>query len=204
MSEDHPRHRPSSQPTDQEITSAQAHESGHARRRVLELAGAAAVVSLAGCLGGGNGAATDEPTEPPADASCGVCKMAPVKFPDWNAQLVFGDGERVHFCSPGCFAAFYADPGHFVDGRSQDDIAGTWVTDHTSKAFTDAATASFVLETNADRIDAPMMKNPVPFADDADAQAYVEQYDDLGSDDVVGLDAFDVALAKQYRARFFE
>lgn len=175
----------------------------HTRRRVLELAGGAVAVSLAGCLGGG-GTDTDEPVEPPADASCGVCKMAPAEYPDWNAQLVFGDGTRVHFCSPGCFAAFYADPGHFEDGRSQDAIANSWVTDYLSTELTDAATASFVLEMNADRIDAPMMMNPVPFADEADAQVYVDRYDDLGADDVVGLDSFDLDIAKQYRGRFFE
>ena len=146
----------------------------------------------------------DEPVEPGDDASCGVCKMKPAKYPDWNAQLVFSDETRVHFCSPGCLVAFYADPGHFMDGRSQDGIAGVWVTDYESKETVDATTASFVLEMNPKRIDAPMMRNPVPFAEASAAMAYVDQYDDLSGEDVVGLDAFDVALAKEYRARFFE
>lgn len=182
---------------------AHHHGTGPSRRRVLELAGGAAVVSLAGCLGGG-GASPDQPVEPSEDASCGVCKMTPATYPDWNAQLTFADGERVHFCSPGCFVAFYADPGHFTEGRGRGDVANAWVTDYASKTAIDAATASFVLEMDPDRIDAPMMKNPVPFAEAADAREYVDQYDDLDADDVVGLDAFDRALARQYRAKFFD
>lgn len=179
---------------------------GPSRRRVIALAGGMGVVSLAGCLGAldGGGSAPEEPVDPADDAACGVCKMKPAKFPGWNAQLVFGDGTRVHFCSPGCFVAFYADPGRFLEGRRQADISAAWVTDQASGDWTDAMAASFVLETNAVRIDAPMMKNPVPFASRTDATAYVDQYDDLGSADIVGIEAFDVALAKQYRGRFFE
>jgi len=179
-------------------------ERGALGRRPV-LAGTAAILgaSVAGCLGG-TGQSLDEPAAVPEDATCAVCNMKPAEYPDWNAQLAFDDGERFHFCSPGCGTAFYADPGRFAEGRSRDAIEGIWFRDYGSTELTDGTAASFVLEMNADRIDAPMMKNPVPFADRADAVAYVEQYDDLGEDDVVGLDAFDVELAKQFRGRFFE
>lgn len=176
------------------------------RRQLLGVAGGVGAVSLAGCLGilEGGGSAPNEPVDPPDEAACGVCKMKPANHPEWNAQFAFGDGTRVHFCSPGCHVAFYADPGRFMDGRSREDIETGWVTDYTSKEWTDAMDAVYVLEMNPDRIEAPMMKNPVPFETQDDATAYVEQYDDLGPDDIVGIDAFDVSLAKQYRGRFFE
>lgn len=177
--------------------------SGVGRRPVL--AGTAGIIaaSAAGCLGG-SGQSLDEPAAVPEDAACGVCEMAPAEYPDWNAQLAFDDGERVHFCSPGCATAFYADPGQFTDGYDQDDVAGIWARDYESTVLIDATDASFVLETNADRIDAPMMKNPLPFSERTDAEDYVAQYDDLGPADVVGLEDFDVELARQFRGRFFE
>jgi copper chaperone NosL len=152
-----------------------------------------------------------EPDEPsaldrapvPEDAECSVCGMAPAKFPEWNGELSFEDGERAHFCSPGCLAAYYAAPGHFDDGRAQDDVLGTWAHDYDTKDWADGFDANWVLETNADRIDAPMGKNPLPFADREDALAYVDRYDDLSEADVVPLTAFDRDLAETYRGKFF-
>lgn len=175
------------------------------RRSALVTGAGALGATLAGCLGQEQGGPpASEPVDPPpADAECAVCRMTPRDYPEWNAQLSFEDGHRAFFCSPGCLVAYYADPGHFEDGRSQDGVAGVWVHDYTSKDLVDGVTASYVLEMDADRIDAPMMRNPVPFAAEADAVDYVEQYDDLSSDDVVSLDAFDRELAEQYRGRFF-
>jgi len=48
-----------------------------------------------------------------------------------------------------------------------------------------------------------MMTNPVPYAERADAKSYVEQYDDLTTDDVVGLTEFTTELGKQYRAKHY-
>lgn len=174
------------------------------RRRVLLAGATAAGASLAGCLGQPDGRSATEPVDPvPDDAECAVCKMKPAEFPEWNAQLSFDDEHRAFFCSPGCLVAYHADPGHFEEGRSQDAVAGVWVHDYASKELVDGQAASYVLEMDADRIDAPMSRNPVPFAAADDARGYVEQYDDLSTDDVVPLDAFDRDLAEQYRGRFF-
>jgi copper chaperone NosL len=144
----------------------------------------------------------DEAVEPvPADAKCAVCQMAPAKYPDWNAQATHEDGDRAFFCSPGCLVSYVAIPGHFAEGHSRSDLAGVWARDVDSSALVDATAAHWVLERDAERIDAPMMRNPLPFDTEDGALAYVDRYDDRTAHDVVGLDVFDVALARTYRAR---
>lgn len=200
------------------------HDYSHSRRTVLVGVAGASTIGLAGCTGqqGEDGettteTSTDEPSETttstsevaltdpidvPGDASCAVCEMKAANSPEWNAQLSMEDGERIHFCTPGCFTAYYAAPDHFDEGRSWDQVAGAWVRDYESTELVDVTAANFVLELNQERIDAPMGANPLPFNAEADATAYTDQYDDLMKQDVVGLSAFDVALARNYRARF--
>ena len=144
-----------------------------------------------------------EPAAVPEDESCTVCEMTPAKFPDANAQASVEGADRAFCCSPGCLTAFYADPARFRDGVTQDDIVGAWAHDYGTKAEIDAIAASFVLETGGERVDLPMMTNPVPFRDRAAALAYTGQYDDLGEADVVPLTAFTVDLASRYRGTFF-
>lgn len=151
---------------------------------------------------------TDEPSvleaaAVPDDASCGVCQMTPAEFPEANGQLSFEDGDRTYFCSPGCLTAYYGVPSHFDEGRAKDDVVGAWTHDYGAGDAIDAMAASFVLETDASRVDLPMMKNPVPFAKRADALGYVEKYDDLTGSDVLSLLAFDEELARTYRKKFF-
>ncbi|WP_135823798.1 nitrous oxide reductase accessory protein NosL [Halorussus ruber] len=142
--------------------------------------------------------------EVPDDATCPVCGMQPAKFPDANAQVAFEDGGREFPCSPGCLGAFYADTAAFADEREQDGIVSAWVHDYGTDELIDALEAWFVLETNGERVsDLPMKTNPVPYAERADAESYVEQYDDLTADDVVRLTDFTTELGKQYRAKHY-
>jgi nitrous oxide reductase accessory protein NosL len=204
-----------------------ARELAPSRRSLLSAVAGAAALGLAGCSGQPGGeettetetattdteTTTQEPTETtqadvtepvavPEDAECAVCGMQAAKFSEWNAQLSYEDGERVHFCTSGCLAAYHSAPSHFHEDRTWDQVAGAWVRDFDSKELIDASAANYVLEMDNDRVDDPMMKNPLPFAEMDGAVAYVDQYDDLTRQDVVGLDAFDVPLARKYRARF--
>jgi len=144
------------------------------------------------------------PETPGEEESCAVCKMYPAKFPDYNAQLLRQDGEHVHFCSTGCMAAYTASPGTFHEDVTRDDVDAAWAHDHETTELVRAGEAYFVLETEADRVDDPMMKNPLAFTAEDDAMDYVDQYDDLSADDVVRYEDFDMAVAKQYRRKFFE
>jgi nitrous oxide reductase accessory protein NosL len=177
------------------------------RRRYLLAGSALAATALAGCVGSAptNGGSTDSsgPVDVPEDASCAVCQMTPAKFPDYNAQLAYDGSERQFFCSSGCMAAFAAVPGHFDEAYGDAALAAAWVHDHVTKEYVDGRAAHYVLETNPDRVDDPMMKNPLPFENREDAVAYVERYDDLSEEDIVAFADFDRELAESYRAKFF-
>jgi copper chaperone NosL len=138
------------------------------------------------------------------DASCAVCNTIPANFPDYNAQLTVETEDRVFFCSSGCFGSYYVDHGNFEPSNEGATFAGFWVRDHATTELIDARSAWFVRETNADRVDDPMQRNPFPFADRADAAAHVAEYDDLSEADIRRLDDFDTDLATFYRGRFFE
>jgi len=143
-----------------------------------------------------------EPTDVPSDANCAVCNMVPAKFPDWNAQLAHEDSTRVYFCTPGCLTTYYVVPEQF-DGPDV-PIVGAWAHDFETRDLIDALQASFVLETDPDRVDDPMRLNPLPFRDETDATAYVEQYDDLDDDTVISIDEFDLDIAELYRGQLLD
>ena len=130
--------------------------------------------------------------------------MTPADFPDYNAQLTVEAGDRVFFCSSGCLAAYYVDPGNFESTQEGAAFAGVWAHDHETTELIDATAAWFVRETNPERVDDPMQRNPLPFAARADAEAYVAEYDDLSESALLRLDDFDMDLATFYRGRFFE
>lgn len=182
-----------------------AHPSDPDRRRVVALLGSAVATSLAGC--GGDGESTSEPAldeavSIPSDAACPVCQMVPADYPDWNAQVVHEDDQRAFFDTSGCMLAYYVVPGEFASTDAS--VAGVWVTDFETRETVDGLTAHYALETDPGRVDDPMMVNPAPFADRADAVAYVDAVDYLTTDDVVGIEAFDRELAERYRGRFLE
>ncbi|ELY44266.1 lipoprotein [Natronorubrum sulfidifaciens JCM 14089] len=194
---------------------------------MLSSIGVGTAVGLAGCLGGDdsesgddtdntadgngdgddtNGTGTDdldlEAAEFPADQECAVCSMTAADHPDWNAQAVHDDGHREYFCSSGCLAAYYAAPEEF--GGPDSEIEGVWVTEYETGELIDGTEASFVRVTDPDDVDDIMMRNPTPFADRADAEAFIDEFDAYDEDDIITLEEFDMELAELYRSQFFE
>jgi nitrous oxide reductase accessory protein NosL len=143
-----------------------------------------------------------EAVEVPDDASCAVCGMNAADFPDWNAQTVHEDDTREYFCSTGCAVTYHTVPEEFAETDA--DIAGFWVTGFESRELIDGTEAVYALETDSDRLEDPMGTNPVPFANRADAVAFVDEVDYLSEEDIVELSDFDRELAEQYRGRHLE
>lgn len=184
------------------------------RRGVLSAFAAGAAVSYAGCVGGPTGESAeptneeddelelldhpvDEPRAFPEGYVCdAVCAMEVADYPEWNAQLAHEDETGAFFCTSGCMVTYRLDPSEF-DG-SDSPIAGVWVTDFETGELVDGAEAYYVLEDDVDRMNEPMGLNPRPFADRADASAYVEAHS-LSEGDVVRLDAFDLDTVAIYR-----
>ena len=195
------------------------------RRRLLAATAAGAAALAAGCLSEDGDDTTDVPVEGesgddapgedgepsvesgadvpidemaafPEDRSCEVCNMFPARHPDWNAQLVHEDGTRGFCCTPGCAVAYLVSPETF-DGPDE-PVANLWVNDFESHEHVDGFDVYWVLEDDTGRIDDPMY-NPYPFAEEDNALAFVDGYDDLDADDVVTTDAIDVEVAREYR-----
>lgn len=192
------------------------------RRAVLGAITAAIATSVAGCLGGAPTAENedtdtndqeldtdDEETDPadepaafPDDRKCAVCNMVAAEHPDWNAQLSHENGDRVVFCSSGCMAAYLADPPRF-DGPDA-AVTRVWVTAFDSGELIDASEAQFVRVTDPDHVDDIMMRNPTPFADRSEAEAFIEEFDAYDDGDLITLEEFDRELGEFYRGDFFD
>ncbi|MDQ2050063.1 nitrous oxide reductase accessory protein NosL [Natronolimnohabitans sp. A-GB9] len=147
-------------------------------------------------------ASLEEPAEFPEGRDCAVCSMEAGDYPDWNAQLVHEDEHREFFCSAGCMAAYYAAPEEF-DG-SDAAVEGVWVTDFETGELIDGTEAYYVRVTDPDHVDDIMMRNPTPFAERSDAEAFVDEFDEYDDEDIITLEDFDRDLAELYRSRFFE
>jgi len=194
-------------------------DTGRGRRSVLAAIASGSVLAVAGCLGGaagpdagadsGGGDAAgedtsfpdhpgDEPRDPPAGRRCdGPCGMEPADYPESNAQIAHADGSGVFFDSAGCLVSYLHDPTFY--GGPAAAVENVWVRDFGTKALLDATDARYVLDYSKERHEEVMAHNPKPFADRADAVAYVDSYDDLGEADIVGLDAFGAEAAHRYR-----
>lgn len=202
---------------------ARSDAGSHSRRTALTTIGTALAVGIAGCSSDGSETGSesgsdddgdtsgepdgssqflvdhpvDEPLEFDSAHACGVCTMGVLNYQDRMTQLAHDDGTGMTFCSPGCLFAYVADPGHF-DGSAA-DVANAWVTTFDTRQLIDADEAFFVLERDESRSDAPMTIDPEVYGDETAALEFVEQYDDLGEDDVVGFDAVDEDVARIYR-----
>ena len=192
-------------------------DTGRGRRSVLAAIASGSIPAVAGCLGGATGSdasadagdlpdegpsfpdhPVDEPRDPPPGRRCdGPCGMEPADYPGSNAQIAHADGSGVFFDSAGCLVSYLHDPT-FYDGPDA-AVGNAWVRDFGTKTLLDATDASYVLDYSKERHEEVMAHNPKPFADRADAVAYVDSYDDLDEADIVGLDAFGAEAAHRYR-----
>lgn len=144
----------------------------------------------------------DEPVEFPPEHACPVCNMIPAEHPEWNTQLVHSDGTREFFDTTGCLAAYVTHTDRF--GGPDSPVENAWVTGVETGELIDASEAVFVRVTDSDHVDDIMRMNPTPFADRADAEAFIEQFDEYDGDDLITFEDFDGELAMLYRERFLE
>ena len=80
----------------------------------------------------------------PADVRCPVCGKFPARSPDWAAQVIFANGDAQFFDSPLSLFMYLSDVARYSPGRSADEIVARYVTDVSSKSWTDARSAFYV------------------------------------------------------------
>ncbi len=202
------------------------------RRTVIGTAASGVTLALAGCTGdSGDGDGTngdtgnepddneptdddqettqvDSPTAFPDGEQCPVCGMETPEHPEWNAQLVGTDETRAYFCSSGCMLAYTADPEHF-DGDDK-AVENVWVTEYGTEELIDGQECYYVRVNDSDHVDDIMRRNPTPFAERGDAEAFIDELNDEfdanydHDADIITFEEFDMELATFYRRHSFE
>ncbi|OVE83828.1 nitrous oxide reductase accessory protein NosL [Natronolimnobius baerhuensis] len=168
----------------------------HSRRRILTGLGGVAAVALAGCLEDDETDA-DAPAEPVAltdGQSCDVCGMVIADHYGPAGQLFYADGEPDDRDGPAWFdslaellvyhnervqrgwelrEAFVTDYSS-VDYDLLEREGTTYVSSHVeAAAFADATALSYVVDSG---IEGAMGEDLLPFADEDDAAALVDEY----------------------------
>jgi nitrous oxide reductase accessory protein NosL len=108
-----------------------------------------------------------------AREKCPVCGMFVAKYPDWVAVLRFKDGSALSFDGPRDLFTAYLDLKRYAPGRSPADVAAIEVKDYYSLRAVDGFKATFVLGSD---VTGPMGRELVPFADAADAAAFLQDH----------------------------
>lgn len=146
----------------------------------------AAAALGAGCLGGdtagddGNGAtpgtdADTEPVEPTMDDTCPVCGMMPAKHTDWNAQVVYTDGEAVHFDAPKDLYTYVYNPGEYItDDRTLDDVEATYFTEYYTTEH--VALADDLYFVTGSDVTGPMGEDLVPVQGRGNADTFAQEH----------------------------
>ncbi|NGM68373.1 nitrous oxide reductase accessory protein NosL [Natronolimnobius sp. AArcel1] len=167
----------------------------HSRRRVLVGLGGVAAVSLAGCLE--DETAEEHPADPLSlddGQSCDVCGMVIEEHYGPAGQLFYADGEPEDRDGPAWFDSL-AELLVYHDERVQRgwELRDAFVTDYSSveydlleregttyvsshveaAAFADATTLTYVVDSD---IEGAMGEDLLPFADEDDAAALVDEY----------------------------
>lgn len=127
----------------------------------------------------------------PADVRCPVCGMYPARSSGWAAQVIFANGDAQFFDSPLSLFMYLNDVARYSPGRSADEIVARYVTDVSSKSWTDARSAFYVHGSSAK---GPMRAGNLPaFASQEAARQFAAQR----GGDVLPFRAIDAGLIEQ-------
>lgn len=111
--------------------------------------------------------------QPGARDRCPVCGMFVEKFPEWWAQAVFADGERVTFDGVKDLVRYIGDPGRLSPGRTAASVVQTWVQDYYSLAPLPAESAFFVAGSD---VSGPMGREFIPFRNRPEAEEFLRDH----------------------------
>jgi len=106
--------------------------------------------------------------------ACPVCNMKVKPSDPWSAEIVYKDGSKLMFESPGDLMTFYSAPDRFDVTDAQKNLSNAeriLVKDYHSRSQVEARGARFVYQS---KVHGPMGRDLVPFADESAALAFVE------------------------------
>lgn len=106
--------------------------------------------------------------------ACPVCNMKVKPSDPWSAEIVYKDGSKLMFESPGDLMTFYSAPDRFDVTDAQKNLSNAeriLVKDYHSRSQVDAREARFVYQS---KVHGPMGRDLIPFAEESAALAFVE------------------------------
>jgi len=116
---------------------------------------------------------TSAPIEITDDISCSKCGMYPAKYPKWQTQIVFNDGEMAPFDGCKCMFGFLFKMSEYDKEHTSADIGAVWVREFNSGDWIDAKKAHYVV--GSDEM-GPMGKELIPFTDAGSAEAFQNKH----------------------------
>jgi len=102
--------------------------------------------------------------------TCPVCGMYPVRYPHWQTQILFQDGQSVAFDGGKDLFRFLLSPADYPQHQGEANILAVWVHDFNSVQWIDGQAAYFVV--GSEEL-GPMGKEVIPFANLAEAEAFL-------------------------------
>lgn len=128
-------------------------------------------LSLIACGGGDTGPLAADATE----GKCPVCKMKVKAEDPWAAEIIYSDGTKLMFETPGDMLTFYSDPARFDVAPAQKDLSRVekiLVKEYKTKAHIDVRNAALVYKS---KINGPMGPDVIAFNAPTEAEAFVAE-----------------------------
>ena len=113
------------------------------------------------------------PLKPADREKCPVCGMFVAKYPDWTAQIIFKDGQRMFFDGAKDMFKYYFNVKKYNPQKTKDDIIGIYLTEYYDLDFIEARKAYLVI---GSKVYGPMGRELIPFAGEADAQQFMKDH----------------------------
>jgi copper chaperone NosL len=125
------------------------------------------------CLAAAPFAAGSENSATAGKERCSVCGMYVAMFADWNARIVFQDGQAAIFDGAKDMFKYYLNVRRYAPLKSRKDIKEVSVKDYYTKASINALTAFYVIWSD---LYGPMGHEPIPFEKKADAKKFLKEH----------------------------
>ncbi|MBI5585129.1 MAG: nitrous oxide reductase accessory protein NosL [Deltaproteobacteria bacterium] len=114
-----------------------------------------------------------KPHRPANRDKCPVCGMFVYKYPDWTAQLVFPDGNRLYFDGVKDLMKFYLNPAQYKFTKARPETAAVYMTDYYALESIEGTRAFYVLGSD---VFGPMGKELIPFAREEEAREFMKDH----------------------------
>jgi copper chaperone NosL len=136
------------------------------------------------------------PQEITKDISCAKCGMFPAKYPKWQTQIVFNDGEMAPFDGCKCMFGFLFKMSEYDKKHTSADVGDVWVREFNTGDWIDAKKAHYVIGSGEM---GPMGKELIPFADAESAETFQKEHGgQIAQYDAINMETLKPLMGKMH------